>query len=155
MTLGVSHLQQEHPSYHGQQCKWIWVLYFWLHMGGDKGYLRDPLMSCGYAPYIMHMIERVTTRTCYCEEDHPLRIKNDLKALVEDRRAAAGQSVSSPPRATSRRGQHRDKALSPIQKNSACSLGYASPNTPPRWRLNMRGVQEGKTPSRWRRLMLT
>jgi hypothetical protein len=92
-------------------------------MGGDKGYLRDPLMSCGYAPYIMHMIERVTTRTCYCEEDHPLRIKNDLKALVEDRRAAAGQSVSSPPRATSRRGQHRDKALSPIQKKFSLLFG--------------------------------
>jgi hypothetical protein len=50
------------------------------------------LISYGkkYAPYLMHMIERVTTRTFFCEmEHHPLRIKNDLRALVEDRRAAA------------------------------------------------------------------
>jgi hypothetical protein len=70
----------------------------------------------------MHMIERVTDMTCYCEkEHHPLRIKNDLKAPVVDRRAAAG-GVGS-------------KETSPrllFKKNSACSLGYASPNTPPR-----------------------
>jgi hypothetical protein len=36
------------------------------------------------------MIERVTTRTLFCEmEHHPLRIKNDLRAPVQDRRAAA------------------------------------------------------------------
>jgi hypothetical protein len=93
-------------------------------MGGDKGYLRDPLKSYGYARYIMHMIERVTTRTFYCEkEDHPLRIKNDLRAPVEDRRVAAGQSVSSPPRAASRSGQQGDKPLSPIQKKFSLLFG--------------------------------
>jgi hypothetical protein len=65
----------------------------------------------------MHLIERVTARTFYCEkEHHPLRIKNDLKAPVEDMRAAAGQPVSSPPRAARRSGQQGDKTLSPIQK---------------------------------------
>jgi hypothetical protein len=63
----------------------------------------------------MHMIERVTGRTFgYNKEHHPLRIKNDLIAPVEERRAAAPRS--SPPRATRGRGQHGDKPLSPIQK---------------------------------------
>jgi hypothetical protein len=75
--------------------------------------LENPLNSCGYAPYIMHMIERVTARTFFCEkEHHPLRIKNDLRALVEDRRAAAPRS--SPPRAARGRGQQGDKPPSPI-----------------------------------------
>jgi hypothetical protein len=44
--------------------------------------------------------------TFYCEKEHySLRIKNDLKAPVEDRRAVAGQQVSSPPRAARRSGQ--------------------------------------------------
>jgi hypothetical protein len=44
------------------------------------------------------MIERVTARTFFCkQEHHPLRIKNDLRAPVEDMKAAA--SHSSPPRA--------------------------------------------------------
>jgi hypothetical protein len=56
-----------------------------------KAILKNPLKSCGYPPYIMHLIERVTARTFYCEkEHHPLRIKNDLKAPMEDRRAVAG-----------------------------------------------------------------
>jgi hypothetical protein len=61
------------------------------------------------------MIERVTARTFLCEKKHhPLRIKNDLRALVEDTRAAAPHS--SPPRAARGRGQQRDKHLSPTQK---------------------------------------
>jgi hypothetical protein len=67
-----------------------------------KDILESPLKSCGYAPYIMHMIERVTTRTFGCDkEHHPLRIKNDLKALVE--RAAAPHG-SLPPGAARGRG---------------------------------------------------
>jgi hypothetical protein len=46
----------------------------------------------------------------------PLRIKNDLKSPVEDRRAAGGQQVSSPPRAARRSGQQGDKPTSPIRK---------------------------------------
>jgi hypothetical protein len=81
-----------------------------------KAISDNPLKSCGYAPYIMHMIERVTARTFFCEkEHHPLRIKNDLRAPVEDRRAAAPRS--SPPRATRGEGQQGDKLPSPIQKN--------------------------------------
>jgi hypothetical protein len=82
-----------------------------------KTILENPLKSCGYALYIMHMIERVTTKTCYYEkEHHPLRIKNDLKALVEDRRAVAGQPGSPPPRAARRSGQQWEKPMSLIQK---------------------------------------
>jgi hypothetical protein len=80
-----------------------------------KAISDNPLKSCGYAPYIMYMIERVTARTFFCEkEHHPLRIKNDLRAPVEDRRAAAPRS--SPPGATRGEGQQGDKLPSPIQK---------------------------------------
>jgi hypothetical protein len=55
-----------------------------------KAISENPLKNCGYAPYIMHMFERVTGRTFeHDKEHHPLRIKNDLRAHVEDRRAAA------------------------------------------------------------------
>jgi hypothetical protein len=82
-----------------------------------KAISENHLKSCVYAPYLTHLIERVTTRTFFCEkEHHRLGIKNDLKALVEDRRAAAGQPVSSPPRAARRSGQHGDKPPSPIRK---------------------------------------
>jgi hypothetical protein len=80
-----------------------------------KAISENPLKSCGYAPYLMHMIERVTDRTFFCEkEHHPLRIKNDLRSLLEDTRAAAPHS--SPPRVARGRGQQKDKPRSPIQK---------------------------------------
>jgi hypothetical protein len=89
-----------------------------------KAISENPLKSCGNAPYLMHMIERVTARTFYCEKEHlPLRIKNDLKASVEDRRAAAGQPVSSPPRAARRSGQQGNKPPSPIQKIFSFLIG--------------------------------
>jgi hypothetical protein len=51
---------------------------------------ENPFKSCGYAPYLMHMIERMTASIFFCEnEHHPLRIKNDLRAQVEVRRTAA------------------------------------------------------------------
>jgi hypothetical protein len=85
---------------------------------------ENPLKSCGYAPYIMHITERVTVRTCYCEkEHHPLRIKNDLKAPVEDRRVAVGQLVSSTHRAARRSGQQGDKPPSPIQTKISLLFG--------------------------------
>jgi ribosomal 50S subunit-associated protein YjgA (DUF615 family) len=63
----------------------------------------------------MHMIERVTAHTfLYERKHHPLRIKNDLRALVEDTRAAAPHS--SPPRAARGREQQRDKPPSPSRK---------------------------------------
>jgi hypothetical protein len=50
---------------------------------------ESPIKSCGYALLIMHMIERVMGRTFgYDKEHHPLQIKNDLRATVEDSRAA-------------------------------------------------------------------
>jgi hypothetical protein len=65
---------------------------------------ENPLKSCGYAPYLMHMIERVTVQTFFCKkEHHPLQIKNGLRAPVEDLRAAAPRS--SPPRAARGREQ--------------------------------------------------
>jgi hypothetical protein len=66
--------------------------------GEIKAILKSPLKSCGYAPYIMHMIEMVTGRTFgYDKEHHPLRIKNHLSTPVEEMRAATPHS--SPPRA--------------------------------------------------------
>jgi hypothetical protein len=68
-----------------------------------KAILESPLKSCEYAPYIMHMIERVSDRTFgYDKEHHPLRIKNDLRAPVDDRRTATPRA--SPPRAAIGRG---------------------------------------------------
>jgi hypothetical protein len=78
-----------------------------------KAKSKSPLKSCGYAPYIMHMIERVSSRTFGCEkEHHPLRIKNDLRAPMEDRRVAA--SRSSPPRVARGRRRQGDKPPSLI-----------------------------------------
>jgi hypothetical protein len=78
-----------------------------------KAISENPLKSCGYAPYLMHMIEGVTAQTFFCEKKHhPLRIKNDLRAPVEDSRVAAPHS--SPPRAARGRGQPRDKPSSSI-----------------------------------------
>jgi hypothetical protein len=80
-----------------------------------KAISENPLKRCGYVHYLMHMIERVTSRTFFCEkEHHPLRIKNDLRAPVKESRAAAPHS--SPPRAARERGKPRDKPPSPIQK---------------------------------------
>jgi hypothetical protein len=94
-----------------------------------KAISENSLKSCGYAPYLMHMIERVTDQTFFCEKlDHPLRIKNDLRTPVEDLRAAAPHS--SPPRAARGRGQPRDKPPSPIWKKLASCLGCACPNMP-------------------------
>jgi hypothetical protein len=54
--------------------------------GEIKAISESPLKSCGYAPYIMYMIERVTGRTFwYDKEHHPLRINNDPRAPVEER----------------------------------------------------------------------
>jgi hypothetical protein len=51
--------------------------------GEIKAISESPLKSCGYAPYIMNMIERVTGRTFgYDKEYHPLQIKNNLRAPV-------------------------------------------------------------------------
>jgi hypothetical protein len=83
---------------------------------------ENPLKSYGYAPYLMHMIEIVTAQTFFCEKEHqPLRIKNDLRAPVEDLKAAA--PYSSPPRAARGRGQQGDKPPSPIQKNFSLLFG--------------------------------
>jgi hypothetical protein len=61
------------------------------------------------------MIERVAARIFFYEkEHHPLWIKNDLRAPVEDSRAAAPHS--SPPRVARGRGQPRDKRPFLIRK---------------------------------------
>jgi hypothetical protein len=80
-----------------------------------KAISKNPLKSCGYAAYLMHMIKRVTARTFFCEkEHHPLWIKNDLRASVEESRATTPHS--SPPMDARGRGQPRDKPPSHIQK---------------------------------------
>jgi hypothetical protein len=94
-----------------------------------KAISEKPLKSCGYAPYLMHMIERVTARTFFCEkEHHPLQIKNDLRAPVEDTRVAAPHSLS--PRAARGRGQKEASLHLLFERSLACFLGYTSPNTP-------------------------
>jgi hypothetical protein len=66
----------------------------------------------------------VTARIFLCEkEHHPLRIKNDLKAPAEDRRAAAGQQVSSPPMAAKRSGQQGEQPPSSVRKMLNLMLG--------------------------------
>jgi hypothetical protein len=68
------------------------------------------------------MIERVIAKTLFYEkEHHPLRIKNDLRAPVEESRAPTPHS--SPSRAARGRGQPRDKPPSPIQKISSLLFG--------------------------------
>jgi hypothetical protein len=68
-----------------------------------KAISESPLKSCGYAPYIIHMIKRVSGHTFGCDkEQHPLRIKNDLTAPVEERRAVAPHAT--PPRVARRKG---------------------------------------------------
>jgi hypothetical protein len=87
----------------------------------------NPLKRSGYATYLMHMIERVTARTFFCEkEHHPLQIKNDLRAPVEDSRAAAPHS--SPPRAAIGRGSQETSLRPLFEINLACCLECASPN---------------------------
>jgi hypothetical protein len=72
--------------------------------GEIKAISDSPLKSCRYAPYIIHMIERVTDQTFGYDKEHlPLRIKNDLKAPVGDRRAVAPRA--SPHKTTRGRGQ--------------------------------------------------
>jgi hypothetical protein len=80
-----------------------------------KAISESSLKSCGYASYIMHIIERVSGCTFGCDKKHhPLRVKDDLRAPVEERRAVAPHA--SPPRAARGRGQQGDKFSSPIQK---------------------------------------
>jgi hypothetical protein len=87
-----------------------------------KAIPESTLKSCGYAHYIMHMIERVSGWTFGCDKErNPLQIKNDLRAPVEDRRAATPQT--SPPRAARRSGQQGNKPLSHIQKNFSLFFG--------------------------------
>jgi hypothetical protein len=88
---------------------------------------ESSLKSYGYAPYIMHMIERVSDHTFGCDKEyHPFRIKNDSRALMEERRAVTPQV--SPPRVVSGRGQQGDKSHLLFRRFLACYLGCASPN---------------------------
>jgi hypothetical protein len=80
----------------------------------------------------MHMIEKVTARTFRCDKEHHLlRVKNDIRLPVEDRRVAAPR-VSSPPSVARGRGSMETSPCLLFRKFSACPLGYANPNTPPR-----------------------
>jgi hypothetical protein len=98
--------------------------FIWVEI---KAISKSPLKSCGYAHYIMHMIERVSGHTFGCDkEHHPLRIKNGLRALVEERRVATPRV--SPPRATSGRGQQGDKPHLLFERFLACCLGCVGPN---------------------------
>jgi hypothetical protein len=85
--------------------------------------LEGPLKSCGYAPYILHMIERIIARTFgYHKKLQPLKIKNDVKGPVEERRTS-----SSHPRAPSGSGQQGDKPASSLQKMLRFIFGMCKP----------------------------
>jgi hypothetical protein len=87
-----------------------------------KAISESPLKSCGYAPYIMHMIERVMGWAFgYYNEHHPLWIKNELRTPVEERRAAAPRS--SPPTAARGREQQGDKPPPTIWKKISFLFG--------------------------------
>jgi hypothetical protein len=89
----------------------------------------------------------VTAQTFGCDkEHHPLRIKNDINAPVEDRRAAAPQA-SSPLELLEGEGSKETSPHLLFGRFLACSLGCASPNTSPMWRLNMRGARRKDTKS--------
>jgi hypothetical protein len=95
-----------------------------------KAISESPLKSYEYAPYIIHIIERVMGQTFgYDKEHHPLWIKNDLRAPVQERREATPRS--SPPRAARGRGQQGDKPRLLFRRFLTCSLGFAGPNTSP------------------------
>jgi hypothetical protein len=69
------------------------------------------------------MIERVTGHTIgYDNDHHPLRIRNDLRTPVEDRRTTTPRG-SSPPRAARGRRKQGDKSSSPIQKMFSLIFG--------------------------------
>jgi hypothetical protein len=95
-----------------------------------KAISESPLKICGYAPFIMHMIERVTGQTFGCDkEHHPLRIKNDLRTPVEQSRAAVPHSHHL----ELLEGEY-NKETSPhllFRRFLSCSLGCANPNMPP------------------------
>jgi hypothetical protein len=77
------------PRPHGFDLFFLIFDFIWEEI---KAISECPLKSCGYASYIVHMIERVSDHTFGCnKEHHPLRIKNDLRAPVDQRRAASGR----------------------------------------------------------------
>jgi hypothetical protein len=82
-------------------------------MERNKGYLTEPTQELWICS-LSHTYDRESDRSDILLQKvhHPLRIKNDLRAPVEESRAAAPHS--SPPKAARGRGQPRDKPLSPI-----------------------------------------
>jgi hypothetical protein len=109
-----------------------------------KAISKSPLKSYGYRPYIMHMIKRVAGHTFGCDkEHHSLRIKNDLRAPVEERRAAARHA--SPPRAARGEGSRETRPHLLFRRSLASSLECVSPNMLQMWGLNMKGAKERKS----------
>jgi hypothetical protein len=88
---------------------------FFIHMGRNKGYLEESTQELWICS-LSHVYDRESDspHNLFEKEHHPLRIKNDLRAPVEDRRAAA--PWSSPPKAARGREQQGDKPPSPIRK---------------------------------------
>jgi hypothetical protein len=91
-----------------------------------KAILGSPLKSCGYAPNIMHMIERVSGHTFGCDKErHPLRIKNDLRAPLKERRPAAPHAT--PPEPLGGEGSKEASPYLIFGRPLACSLGWQVP----------------------------
>jgi hypothetical protein len=87
-----------------------------------KAVSNSPLKSCSYAPFIMHMIERVIAHTIGHDKEHQcLRIKNDLRAPIEEMTTETPQA-SPPSRAARGRGKQGEKPPSPLRNNFSLSF---------------------------------
>jgi hypothetical protein len=92
-----------------------------------KAISENPFKSCGYAPYIMHMNEKVMGRTFGHDKDHhPIRIKKYLKAPIEESRTTTPSHSSSPPRAGRGRVQQGEKPPSPLRKMFSLIFGMCN-----------------------------
>jgi hypothetical protein len=79
------------------------VDYIWEEIHSISG---SPQKSCGYAPYLMHVIETITNYTVFYDHEHkPFHLKNDVvgPSLADLARAQAnigGQEAPEQPTAT-------------------------------------------------------
>ena len=108
--------------------------------GVRPGVLERPLKGCGFAPYIMHMIEQVIGHTFEYDKVHKaLKIVADLPKVrvppVGPRGAAAAPEADAPigvaaegrasplPHAPSHSSPHRRNPHSPIRKMFSAIFG--------------------------------
>jgi hypothetical protein len=78
------------------------VDYIWEEIHSISG---SPKKSCGYAPYLMHVIESITNYTFFYDHEHkPFHLKNDvvgpsLADLEREQENIGGQDAPEQPTA--------------------------------------------------------